>query len=406
MNHAKPIETDVKPANSKLSGSQFPIAFAEALDLSVHDSISGLRKDWKAAEKQADISVYQRYEWVEAYLEAQREQGDIRPFIIVGRLEGEIVFILPLVLKGKYVSRLKFIGGTHVNFNMGIFPRAYREVITPETFKKIFARIRKLTPGLGYLALCCQPESWGGAGNPLMCEPHQRSANPAFFLNLEGGFDATLSRGNAKRKRKKFRQQCRQADALGGYSLIKPQTSEEISYLIDVFLEQKSRRLKALGIKDVFADDSVRSFLSELAVRSLGRKQPLLQLYGLRLGDDIAAVFGAGASGKHLSGYFSSIDSEKYGAISPGEMLLYLVVWEACEEGFQSMDLGAGDERYKRSWCSEVVEMYEIIMPYNIFGMPVVWMRRCYGLLRRSIRENDRSWALYKRLRQLKAKFT
>lgn len=404
MNHTGPISVDSDSAQRRFGTKRSAIDFAEALDLSVHDSITSIKQDWKQAEQTSNISVYQRYEWVEAYLNTQSEKNDIRPFIIVGRFESEVVFILPFVLKGKFLTRVKFIGDSHVNFNMGIFPSAFKDVLTPNTFRQIFERIQKLTPGLGYLALCCQPERWRGTANPLMCEPHQRSANPAFFLDLSGGFEQTLARGNAKRKRKKFRQQTRQAEAYGGFELFKPETADDVKMLIDVFLLQKSNRLKQLGIRDVFADEQVRVFLTDLAKKSLGKKQPLLQLYGLKLGEEIAAVFGAGSSGEHLSGFFSSIDGDRYAEISPGEMLLYLVVEDACAEGYQQMDLGAGDERYKRSWSTEVVEMYEIFMPYNVLSYPAVLLRRLYGSIRRRIRKNESSWHFYKNLRKLKPK--
>ncbi len=329
------------------------------------------------------------------------ENKNIQPFIIVGRLKGDLVFILPCTLHGRFGTRVKFIGGSHVNFNMGIFAQKYHDIITPQCFNHIFRRIQKLVPGLGYLALCCQPESWKGKDNPLLCKPHQRSANPAFLLNLEGGFDATLGRGNGKRKRKKFRQQVRQCDAFGGYTLCKPATTPEIGELVDIFLEQKTRRLQSMGIKNVFADETTRNFLIELASRSLGDKSPLLQLYALKIGNSVAAIFGAGAMGSHLSGYFSSIDTDKYSEISPGEMLLYLVVEDACGEGYEMLDLGAGDERYKRSWSSEKIDMYEVFVPYNYTATPIVYLRRLYGLIRRVVRENENSWNAYKYIRRI-----
>jgi CelD/BcsL family acetyltransferase involved in cellulose biosynthesis len=377
------------------------IAFADALDISIHDSIKSIKTDWLVAEKTANISVYQRYHWVEAYLQANSKTEKIQPFIIVGRLKNDIVFILPCTLHGRFGTRVKFIGGKHVNVNLGIFPQAFRDVITPRCFGQIFARIRKLVPGIGYLGLCCQPENWNGSPNPLLREPHQRSANPAFLINLSGGFDETLARGNAKRKRKKFRQQVRQCEALGGYQLYKPDGIEEINYLIDQFLAQKSKRLKSLGIKDVFADEGIKEFLVGLATSSTKHKSPLLQLYALKIGNQTAAVFGAGAMGKHLSGYFSSIDAEQFGEVSPGEMLLYLVVEDACAQGYEMFDLGAGDERYKRSWSTDKIDMYDMIVPYNYKAAPVVYLRRAYGAVRRTIRENETYWNAYKTIRKM-----
>lgn len=376
--------------------------FADAIDLSVHDRIESVRDEWLAAEKSADISVYQRYDWMKAYLKSQKGNAGFQPFIIVGRFEGETVFILPCHITGRLVRRLKFIGGKHVNFNLGILPRRYGPEMSARDFERIWQRIRNLVPGLGYVALCCQPQTWLGRYNPLVSTLHQRSANPAFFLDLSGGFDATLARGNAKRKRKKFRQQTRQADEMGGYRLHKPATVEEVEAAIALFVEQKARRLNELGVKDVFSEAGTKRFLAELAVSSLESREPLLQLYTLQIGSSTAAIFGGGVHAGRMSGYFSSIDADTFGHISPGEMLLYLVVEDACRQGYSQLDLGAGDERYKRSWSTGKIEMYDLFAPFNATGAPIVFARKAYGALRRRVREDERMWERYKALRRMK----
>jgi CelD/BcsL family acetyltransferase involved in cellulose biosynthesis len=378
----------------------FITGFANGIDLSVHDRIDSLKAEWKAAETSATVSVYQRYEWVEAYLKSLKGKRRVQPFIIVGRYKGEVVFILPCQLNGRIIRRLKFIGGKHVNFNLPIIPERYVGMMTQQCFAIVYERVRELVPGIGYLAFCCQPESWKGVRNPVISIAHQRSANPAFVLDLAGGFDETLARGNGKRKRKKFRQQCRQVEAFAGYQLIKPNNAREVGQIIDIFFEQKSRRLNEMGVRDVFAEASVRDFLLDMALRSLDMDSPLLQLYALKVGDDIAAVFGAGIHNKHLSGYFSSVDIDKYAELSPGEMLLYLIVEDACSNGFTELDLGAGDERYKRSWSSEKVNLHDLYLAFNWMSMPVVFLRRNFAILRRRIREDERIWQTVKTLRR------
>lgn len=379
-----------------------PITFADAIDLAVHDRIESVKAEWQAMERLGLFSVYQRYDWAAAFMETRRE-ADGQPFIITGRYQDETVFILPCVIHGRVFRRLKFIGGSHVNFNLAIFSPEYGKLVTSESMTRLFRRIRQIVPGIGYMALCCQPVEWRGAKNPMIGLPHQRSANPAFVLDLEGGFSATLARGNAKRKRKKFRQQCRMAEGLGGYRLIKPDCRADIDRVIDIFFSQKSARLREQGIRDVFAEPEVRSFVGELANRSLLLDEPLLQLYALEVGGEILAIFGGGVLSGHLSGFFSSIDSRRHLELSPGEMLLYLVVEDACAAGYRQIDFGAGDERYKRSWSSETIDMVDIILPLNRAGMPLVTLRRIYGDLRRMLRESPAIWTAYKRMRRLRA---
>ena len=377
--------------------------FADAIDLSIHGSVQGLREEWEDLEKAAPVSVYQRFEWIETYLKEYGSNRGEQPFIAVGRHEGRIVFILPMSMHESWVRRLKFVGGSHVNFNIGIVAPEFADRLGPQCFDRIYTRLRGILPGVGYMALCCQPETWLGKPNPVRGTVAQRTGNPAYVLDLEGGFDETLARGNAKRKRKKFRQQVRMADELGGYEFLMPGCLAEIENIIDVFFEQKSKRLRELGIRDVFANLETKAFLKTLARKSLHADEPLLQIFALRIRGEIVAIFGGGSHNNRFSGYFSSIASG-WEKLSPGEMLLYLVVEQLCREGYIQMDLGAGDERYKRSWSSDRIETYETLMPFNRMALPVIILRRIYGNLRRIVREDERYWSLYKDFRRLKAR--
>ena len=404
MNSVHRAISKAKTVRQGATVALLPANFVDSLDLSVHDRIESIQEEWLEAEKSSSISVYQRYGWIKKFLVSGNSVSG-QPFVIMGKYHGDVAFILPFAIEGKLLRRMQFIGGSHSNFNLGIFPARFAALMTPDMVSHIFRRIVKLTPGMGYIKLCCLPKGWRGTINPLLALRHQRSANPAFVLDLTGGFEATLARGNAKRKRKKFRQQCRMADALGGYEFIKAEGVETATRIIDIFFQQKSSRLKQLGIRDVFSDDWVYKFVTDLAVLSINESEPLLQLYALKVGGEIVAVFGGGVLRDRLSGYFSSIDIYNNPQLSPGEMLLYLVVEDACANGCHQIDLGAGDERYKHSWCSEKIEMYDVILPLSYTSMPIVTLRRVYGNFRRWVRDTPIIWQLYKRVRLLKAKF-
>ncbi|MEZ5800377.1 MAG: GNAT family N-acetyltransferase [Nitratireductor sp.] len=167
-------------------------------------------------------------------------------------LDGRPAFVLPLSVKGKFLRKLSSIGGSHVNFSMGLYSREFLAAIGPGDMARIMRRVTRLVPGIGYVKLCCQPVDWRGNRNPMFDLPHQRAMNPAFMMTLAGGFEATLAHGNAKRKRKKFRQQCRIADEAGGWKFLVPRDVDGISRLLDVFIEQKSQRLREKGITDIF----------------------------------------------------------------------------------------------------------------------------------------------------------
>ncbi|MFK7901625.1 MAG: GNAT family N-acetyltransferase [Nitratireductor sp.] len=380
-------------------------AFVNSIDLSIHDSISSLKNAWLELEQDCPISVYQRHGWVEEFIGTYKDNENIKPYIIVGKLNDEIVFLLPLAIAGKYIKRIQFIGGTHSNFNLGIFSSKFDYMIDGEVIAQIFKRICALNSCIGYLTLTCQPKQWRGKQNPLMHLPHQASTAPAFVLKLGGSFEDALAHGNAKRKRKKFRQQSRMCESAGGHELVIAKNKEDISLLLETFLEQKAAQLKEMGIKNTFDDKRTFDFLQKLATKSLKLDEPLLRLYGLKVGGKIVATFGAGVLKNRMSGYFSSMDRAQHASLSPGEMLIYLIVQDACEKGYEQIDFGRGEERYKTSWSSEKRMMYDVIVPISWMSVPIVAARLFVRRLHRIVRGNPKLWQTYKTIRSYKAKY-
>lgn len=372
------------------------------LDIAVSDRIESVEPFWRALEAQGTASVYQRYEWIETSLATLEKNERRNAFIVTGALDGEPAFLLPMSIRGRLVRELSWVGGSHANFNMGLFSEAFLASIGPGDMARIMARVRRLVPGIGYIKLCCQPLCWKGITNPMAELPHQRSMNPAFVMHLAEGFEALLARGNAKRKRKKFRQQCREAEAAGGYRLLIPADAGAINRVLDAFFRQKSERLRAQGIRNVFGSRQAQHFLRDLALRSIGMKEPLLRLFALEIGGTIRAVFGAGIHEHHMSGYFSSISTDELTQMSPGEMLLYMMVEHAVGEGHVIIDLGAGDERYKRSWCDERLEMFDVILPASVLGTPFALQQRVTHALKRFVRETPALWSAVIRMRRLR----
>lgn len=375
-------------------------ALSRRFDLSVHDRLAGIEADWRALESEGTSSVYQRFDWVSASLETLDRCEQRRAFVVLGRLDGKPAFLLPLSIRGSLAAELNWAGGSHANFNTGLYSRAFLDEASACDIRESMQRIGRLVRGIGFISMCCQPESWRGVTNPMLALPHQRSVNQAWMMDLRGGFEALLQRGNAKRKKKKFRAQVRAAEQAGGYRLLAPDNRKDSDFVLGEFLAQKSARLREQGKTDVFASQHARRFLQDIAVRSLGMAEPLLALFALEIGGRIRAIFGGGVHHRQLSGYFSSIALDDMTTISPGEMLLYLVAERCARDGIEFVDLGAGDERYKRSWCDVQVGMFDVIMPTSPAGLPLALAKRALNAGKRVVRESPQLWQVVGAARQ------
>ena len=369
------------------------------LEISIHCNIDSLETEWRELENDANISIYQRFDWVTNCISTFELKSDFQSMVVAGRMNGKLIFVLPLAVQNGWLRKIHWIGGSHSNFNLPLISSAYGRYLGSDDIRLIFERIIKLLPENGYLELCCQPVAWAGHANPLLALNYQPSTNDAFAIDLSGGFDAVLDFGNGKRKRKKFRTQMRSADGRGGAQLVEATTKSEVLEILECFHNQKFDRLREQGLRDVFGAKNTKLFLRQLAINSLNMDEPVLNLFALKIDGKYRAICGGGVLGNHFSACFTSFSDDELAHISPGEMLLYMMIEKLVSDGFMSMDLGVGDERYKQSWCSQKIEMFDVILSSSKIASGWVWLMRTYLALKRQIRKNAVAWNFFKRMR-------
>ncbi len=373
------------------------------IELTIHDRLDGAEQAWRALQMHRGTSIYQRYEWISAWVKSVGTVQGIRPLVVVGKHRGEPVVVLPLGGRGGPFSKVGWLGGHHVNYTMALFEPQFAARLGATDIRELIERVRVMLPGNGVWMLCCQPREWDGVPNPLAMMPHQRGVHNAYIMELAGGFDRLLADGNAKRKRKKHRSQLRAVAGLGGYRLVVAETKRDVLDILDAFHEQKQHRLADIGVHNVFASPGARQFLRELALSSLGEREPALTLFGLEIGGRIRAVYGGGIKDGCFSAFFNSFANDELAHLSPGELLLYLMVEHFADKGFTVIDMGPGDERYKRSWCQRQIELFDTVLPLSALAWPTAWATRGALAIMRHLRADPFTWGLIRRLRRTRA---
>ena len=108
----------------------------------------------------------------------------------------------------------------------------------------------------------------------------------------------------------------------------------------------------------VLSDSTIRSFHSEVA--SLFMESGCLRLFGLRQKDKLLAVIYALASGSKLFFYIGGHDPA-FARLSPGTVLMALVIELAISEGFREIDFLRGNEKYKFNWGAKSRQNYRLL---------------------------------------------
>ncbi|MCP4073761.1 MAG: GNAT family N-acetyltransferase [Hyphomicrobiales bacterium] len=388
-----------------LSNSKSKTRSFNSLEISVHNKLDSLESAWRTLEKNSNITIYQRFEWISICLETIENEPNFQPLIVTAHENNKLVFILPLSFQNGWIKKIRWIGGSHSNYNLALIDNEFAGRVCHTDIRHIVGQISLMLHGFGYLKLCCQPSQWAGQENPLLALDHQPSTNNAFGIELSDGFENVLKKGNGKRKRKKFRWQTRILENLGGARLVQASNPAEVLEILSCFHSQKSSRLRNQGLKDVFGGKKEHLFLKKIALNSLDKDDPTLTLFALKIDGKYRAICGGGVLRNHFSAHFISFANDELAYISPGEMLVYMLVEKLTKANFKSMDLGGGEERFKQSWCSQTIEMVDIIIPLSRISAVYVWVFRQILTIRRLIRQNPFLWKTYKRLRIAATRF-
>ena len=359
-----------------------------------------LRPEWQALGSKTSCSIYQTYAWVSTALETLH-QDDI-PLILTGRSNGRLEFILPLVITGSWIKSVCWIGESHANIGSGL----YSEEFLKSGDKIDLALLKHFACQLGsaplFTCLLNQQPLVGSFPDPMAGIPSITGVNNFYQMDLSNGFDALLRAGNAKRKKSRFRSRVKQANAAGGYELVRAENSQEALEAVGEFLKLKEQRFKELGITDVFSSEKAVNFIRKNAdAREENGINPMI-IFLLKIGGKNRAVFAAGKNNKKLNGQLNAISVDELSRIGPGELLLHLVAEKLAGEGYQSLDLGVGNERYKISWCQHELETRAAIVPLNIAAIPFAGFARFQHTLKMLIRNNPSAWNIVKSIRRKK----
>src|ERR1700709_1966654 len=82
-------------------------AGATPVELSLYDDLAAIEQGWRGFEQHADCTVFQTFDWLSTWHRNIGAREGFKPAIVVGRSDGDILFILPLAVKpGGGVRRL------------------------------------------------------------------------------------------------------------------------------------------------------------------------------------------------------------------------------------------------------------------------------------------------------------
>jgi CelD/BcsL family acetyltransferase involved in cellulose biosynthesis len=388
-NQSDPAASEARPAGHIVRVEVFQDLFA-------------VEPVWRRLERAGTVATpYQRYDLLAAW---QRHVGiakGVTPFIVVGTNEAGVpTFLWPFgKLKRGPLQLLQFLGGKHANFSFGIWRHDAAQAMGVGEIEGVFKQIGR-EHGIDLVALSRQQVSWEGLANPFALLPHRPSPDDSYRLQLGQTGAAALDRQLGKALKRQLRSKERKLQTLGGYRHLKASMPVDVNRLLDAFFALKSAHLAAQGLRNVFVEPGVQSFLREACHRGLGEGHPILEIHALEGGGEILALFAGTTDGRRFCSMLNSYTLGPHGRHSPGLVLLRHLIADLAQRGHQSFDLGIGAARYKRIFCKEVEPLFDAFLPLTPLGAAAAMAAQTVGSIKRSIKRNPTLWSPLVQLRR------
>lgn len=331
------------------------------------------------------------------FLRAWLHHSPYEPSFLTFMAEGAGPVLLPLELADRQL--LSYAGEKHANANFPVGRAEDIAALAAAGEKAIVSALRNARPKGNALLLERQLADCCGIPNPFVFQTSAVSPNPSLALSLDGGFDAVLSRHSGKRKRKRYRQQEREFEKIGGFRYVPDVTADDVPEVLRQFFIMKTAYFEATGIHDVFADAYVQDFFNELFVEGTKCQPQTRVLKALEAEGKIIAIVGCSIHDGRMIAEFGSYDAA-YSHYSPGDLLFFLIIKEATENGLDVFDFSVGDAFYKRGWCEIETWQRDTVIPLNAMGRMIATTAAVRGSVVRSIKANPQLWNAVKQVRK------
>lgn len=358
---------------------------------------------WRAFEKVAVSTPYQRFDWLWIWHRTIGIERDIVPLIVqVETQSGQLVALLPLGSFQRGPVRIAaWLGDQHSNYFMGLFrPDGSCSSID---WTELFRALGKAA-GIDVFVLKNQPSRWDDLENPIRLPRSRPSPTDAYHVRLEGDFETLLENRPGNRWKRQLRTKARKIEATGTVRYKREVVGDEAMALLDTYFEQKAERFARQGIPDPFATPSARRFFRTL-IEEQDVDDPLFELYGLTVDDEIISIYGGSAHRGRFSTSITSIAESGMQQFSPGELLLSELCRDRFDRADAVLDLGIGKSRTKMHWCDDPDELFDAVFPVSLLGTVAAFAARIKLDAKGRIKKNDNLWDSYTQFRKLYRNF-
>jgi CelD/BcsL family acetyltransferase involved in cellulose biosynthesis len=359
--------------------------------------------EWRALETNAFGTLFTTYDWLSSWYRLVGRPRGYRALIVVGEIDGEPAFLLPLALTRKAKGLLtigRFLGDFHGNQNSGLWRKDILAGIHMHSLHKALVELG-YTHGIDLFDLKYIPATIDERIHPLIDQHAIESLNSVHSFALEPAFEKVYRTRRSGSARKKLRAKERKLAETGEVRIERARDAATAIRFLDALVEQRSARQASHGIPNVFHHADAHAFLQDQLLQAMEEGSDRFMIHALLVDGVVRATYLSGLRFERFHAYTNSI-CDSIASHSPGDLLLNAVIADACALGASSFDFGLGAERYKTAWADKELLM-DVEVPVSLRGKMASAAIQQLRQIKRRVRSSPKLWALVRRIRKLKA---
>lgn len=350
---------------------------------------------WRRLETGGALaSPYQHYDFLALWQQHVGCIAGVRPLIVTAwDAAGAPLLLWPLGYRDRGPIRvLRFLGGKHVNANVGLWDPEFAASATPADIAAVFTRLADCDLGIDLVALQRLPLRWNGIANPLLLQPHQPAPSDSCRMDLYPFARDLRDMPLSHSMRKQLRIKHRKLSQLSGFRYFKATGAAEVDRLLDWFFDVKAVHLAARGLSNAFAEPGIADFVRRACHQGLTEQRPIIEIHAMEGSGELLALFAGIGDGERFSTMFNTYTLSAQGRRSPGLVLLTRMVIDLAERGYRVFDLGVGDAWYKSVFCKHLEPLFDAFLPLTAKGRIAAGGARSCTALKRRIKHSPRLW--------------
>ena len=372
------------------------------LDLAIYDDLAAVEADWRAFERSAEGSVFQRFDWLALWQRHIGARHEVIPAIVIGRRDGKPLFLFPLAVTPGIVRRLGFLGSDLCDYNAPLLAPDFSKHVTPAAFRDLWQKICRLLQGRprhrhDIVELTKMPDAVGAQPNPFVTLDVELNPSGAHLAHLPASWDEFYRARRSSETRRRDRTKRKRLAEYGEVRMVTPQAPADIARTLETLIEQKAKSLGRMGVANIFARPGYREFFFDLATNPSTRS--LVHVSRLEAGPIWVAVNLGLADRECYYHVLTSYDEGEVSRFGPGATHLRELMCRAIAQGFRRFDFTIGDERYKSEWADTTLSLYDHVASVTARGWPLATLARTRRQLKRSIKQNPVLWDAFSRMR-------